>query len=112
MSTDVVWVRAEAALGEALRSLPTTPGTVADYLERAGVTGAAGVPDSCPLACWLRDVLAAEVDGVAVNGKVVAHVRHGHGVVTKALPQHLRDFVAQFDAGAYPTLQAGFDPDQ
>lgn len=96
--------QAEALLG----ALGDSPGRVAGSLNDAGVRGLPANSRECAVAVYLGAVVAADsrVRGVKVCKSEVLVERVGwwRRSVVVPLPSAVRQFIAAFDARAYPSL--------
>ncbi len=100
-----------ASLGVAARRLLVELGSdaaeVALSLEAVGVRGEPHSKLNCAIAEYLSVIVGSErvVREVRVTGRTVVIGKY-HGVrrVRVRLPRPVREFVAAFDAGAYPNL--------
>jgi hypothetical protein len=96
----------------ALDALPATPGEIADYLIKEGITGDVAIAYACPVANYLTrevkpkgfDVIAwagGAYPGVLVDG---VFTEDGSYLVEPDQYPHVQDFAKQFDARQYPEL--------
>lgn len=87
-------------LEEAIKSLPDTSSTVATFLKQESCKGLRYYSGACPLANYLSKKTGKPII-VGANYAVDAFDLRD---VKMFLPNHLSDFVYDFDMGAYPEL--------
>ncbi len=100
------------ALGKVLSDLAdgcSSPRAVAGRLRRAGMRGAEASCAECPVGAWIVAKLSqAGFPGAGAfvwNGSAATwQAGNGQPVVTADLPDVLRDFTREFDAGGWPRL--------
>jgi hypothetical protein len=100
MSATLIERRAEiATVYEAVADLPDTSAGIAQLLERLGITGFRYDGDHCPLAEYIRWRLGHP--GFLVVDACAIEVAHNEWFDT---PDHVADFIRDFDRSCYPTL--------
>ena len=84
---------------EKLTGMGTTK-EIAKYLEGEGITGHQTNAKACPVARYLQREtehnVQVTIGHVMIVGRRIMEVMY--------LPQHLSDFIVEFDAGYYPEL--------
>jgi len=101
---------------EKLRELGDTETAVVDTLTAYGYTGETECELTCPAARWLESMLSTDDDGNYLYAFMVGcdkvticeepRPRVFRAVGTVELPEPVRKFVANFDAGEYPDLES------
>ncbi len=91
-----------------LEALGATSDEVASRLEEFGVRGFVADSRGCAVATYLNAVVGSDpqVRSVAVLAErvLISPMKRWRPPVTVALPESVRRFVAEFDAGKYPRL--------
>jgi len=108
--TDVV--KAINAVKRGVKELPKTGDEIADLFETQGITGRLGSMAACPLANYLSDYVSScgvPCDITVDTGQITLD-SDDYGV-NVATPEHLGEFVKNFDAGQYPFLVDAKDDD-
>lgn len=93
----------DVVLAELCRDCETMD-DVATRLADAGVTGLRGEPYECPVAWWMHRYLPDYM--VSVEGTGIICVSAEGDRTWLPTPVLIDDFVAEFDAGNYPELEA------
>lgn len=83
----------------ALGRLGSTAEEVAESLQAKGIKGHPRRADSCPLTNYLKDIIP-ELGDIRVGDYTIAY-----GAQTISNPMPAREFVHQFDRGAYSHLE-------
>ena len=76
---------------------------VAAFLYGSHCKGKPDCPEGCPLAKWLTKELGRYAVVCAYNVRVVEHNGEELNAIA-ILPQHVREFVMNFDQGKHPEL--------
>jgi hypothetical protein len=87
-----------------LASLPDSPDRIAEFLEHEGIKGVDQDANRCVLAIWLRTQLSGRGRDSAWIG-VSAEAIDCDGILLEP-PQHISQFIDDFDGGIYPWLIA------
>lgn len=96
----------ERQVGAFVAGLGSTGSEIAARLSSEGVSGVPGATDDCALAVYLHAVLGpdCQVQSVKVTNDAVAVYWSRRRGIAVPLPEPVREFIGEFDAGRFPAL--------